>query len=80
MKIDDLKQAKDQRPFQPFWVHMADGREVEVRHPDALAWRDDRARSVAYVSPKGDWMWIDVALVTALRIPASQPQAQGNGG
>ena len=38
MRIDELKKAKDQRPFQPFWIRMADGREIEIRHPDVIAW------------------------------------------
>jgi len=41
VKIDELKKAKDQRPFQPFHVRMADGREIQVTHPDAVAWHPD---------------------------------------
>jgi hypothetical protein len=33
VKIDELKKAKDQRPFQPFHLRMADGREIQVTHP-----------------------------------------------
>ena len=38
MKIAEIKDAKDQRPFQPFLIRMADGREIQVMHPDAIAW------------------------------------------
>ena len=54
MKIEELKKAKDRRPFQPFLIRMADGREIEVRHPDAIAWGDKRI--VSYVSPADDWL------------------------
>ena len=78
MKIDELKKAKDRRPFQPFLIRTADGREVEVRHPDAIAWGNQRI--VSYVSPTDDWEVIDVALVTSLLIPApAQPKTEGDG-
>ncbi len=35
VQIDELKKAKDQRPFQPFRIRMADGTEIEIKHPDA---------------------------------------------
>ena len=44
MRIEELKKAKDQRPFRPLMIRMADGREVEVRHPDAVAWYEDAPR------------------------------------
>jgi hypothetical protein len=72
--------AKDRRPFEPFWVRTADGREVEVRHPDAIAWSGERAQIVAYVSPDGGWEWIDVALVMSLRIPTPWPRELTEGG
>ncbi len=66
MKIDELKKAKDQRPFQPFQVRMADGRELEVRHPDAVAWDPDTPRIALFVVPGGRWEVVDVALITSL--------------
>jgi hypothetical protein len=79
--IEELKKAKDQRPFRPFRIRMADGREIEVRHPDAVAWGGEHSRLVTYISPADDWEEIDVALVTSLGVPASaQPKAESNGG
>ena len=49
MKIEELKKAKDRRPFQPFSIRMADGREIEVRHPDAVAWEDANARTAVCI-------------------------------
>jgi hypothetical protein len=37
MKVDELRRAKDQRPFRPFEIRTADGRSIIVRHPDTLA-------------------------------------------
>jgi hypothetical protein len=37
MTIAELKKAKDERPFTPFTIEMADGRKIQVKHPDAVA-------------------------------------------
>ncbi len=83
MKIEELKGAKDRRPFQPFRIRMADGRELEVRHPDAVSWGGEHGRIVSYISPNDEWEVIDIALVTSLGtvgIPSpAKPKAEGNG-
>jgi hypothetical protein len=70
MKMDELKRAKDERSFQPFQIRMADGREIEVGHPDAIAWESDQARIAVCMVKGGGWEIIDVALITSLGIPA----------
>jgi hypothetical protein len=30
VRINDLRQAKDRRPFKPFEIHLADGREIRI--------------------------------------------------
>jgi hypothetical protein len=85
MKIEELKRAKDQKPFQPFFIRAADGREVQVRHPDAVAWYEDSPR-VAICATKDGWEVIEVALITSLAMthgpaPAAGPIAsESNGG
>jgi hypothetical protein len=74
MKIDELKRAKDQRPFQSFLIRTADGREVPVNHPDAVAWDAESPRIVVCVLPGGGWEVIDVALVTSLGMKAKIDQ------
>ena len=51
MRIEELKKAKDERPFKPFLIRMADGREIPVRHPDAVAWEGDHARIAIVIVP-----------------------------
>jgi hypothetical protein len=63
MRIEELKRAKDERPFLPFVIHMADGREITVRHPDAVAW--DSPRVAICATPEG-WEVIEVGLITSL--------------
>jgi hypothetical protein len=37
MTIEQLRQMHQARPFRPFRVHMADGRHLDVAHPEFLA-------------------------------------------
>jgi hypothetical protein len=83
MRIEELKQIKDQRPFQPFMIGMADGREIPVRHPDAIAWEADEEEdngqaeeplTLVCVLPGGRWENIELALVRSLAFP---PQIEG---
>jgi hypothetical protein len=78
MRIDELKKAKDQRPFQPFLIEMEDGRAMPVRHPDAVAWDPDRARIAVRTLQGGGWEVIDVALVKSLGLPATSATAESN--
>jgi hypothetical protein len=64
--IAELKKAKDERPFQPFTLCMDDGSEIEVPHPDAVAWEDGSRQTVLVISSTG-WEVVDVSLVQSLR-------------
>jgi hypothetical protein len=79
VKIDELKKAKDQRPFQPFHVCMADGREIQVTHPDAVAWHPDTPRIAVFIVPGGGWEIVDVALITSLGGQARVEPIEENG-
>lgn len=77
MKIEDIKRAKDQRPFQPFEIRIADGRSIVVGHPDALAWNDPESpRTVLCITEGGGHVAGDPGLemvgrrVVGLGIPA----------
>jgi hypothetical protein len=79
MKIEELRRAKNQQPFQPFRIRMADGREIEIKHPDALAWDADSPR-VAFALAQGEHHWIEVGLITSLVSPVPAESAGANGG
>jgi hypothetical protein len=79
MRIDELKKVKDRRPFQPFLIRMADGREIPVKHPDAVAWDPDQIRIAVCGVPGGGTEILDVALVTSLSIPAPAQTANDQG-
>lgn len=70
MKIEEFKRAKDQRPFLPFAIRMADGREIRVTHPDAVSWGGDQPRVAICSQPDGSRDVIEVALITSLGMSA----------
>jgi hypothetical protein len=51
MTTDSLQQAIRRRPFQPFMLHLVDGRSVTVNHPELIA-HQAGARSAVVV--RGD--------------------------
>ena len=46
MTTDQLRAMIDARPFVPFIMHMADGRSVEVNHPELIAYGGGRIAAV----------------------------------
>ncbi len=78
MRLEDLKQVKNRRPFEPFEIHLADGRGIPIGHPDALAWEGpDLAPVLHIVLGGGRWEVVNFAAITSLS-PAGSP-AGGNG-
>ncbi|MGC8639017.1 MAG: hypothetical protein ACP5XB_03960 [Isosphaeraceae bacterium] len=66
MQIDEIRRAKDQRPLRPFVIRMADGNEIRITHPDAVAWGEsDNPRVLTAISGPGRYS-VEVALITAI--------------
>jgi hypothetical protein len=75
MRLDDLRQVKDRLPFEPFEIHLADGREIRIGHPDALAWQGpDFAPVLHIVHADGRREVVNFAAITSLS-PAGFPAA-----
>ena len=66
MTTNELKKLKDAKPFQPFTMHLADGGEVTVKHPDFLAYSGGRTAFVGYED--GDFDIVDLLLVSRLSV------------
>jgi hypothetical protein len=67
MRLDDLKEIKNRRPFEPFVIHLSDGREITVRHSDATAWEGpDFAPVLFIVLGSGRWEAVNFAAITSL--------------
>lgn len=65
MTIEQLRQMHQARPFRPFRVHMADGRHLDVVHPEFLA-HTPTGRRVMIARPDESFEVIDPLLVTSL--------------
>ena len=71
--IEELKQIKDRRPFQSFYIHLADGRELRITHPDSVAWHAGGIPRVVLVAHADGSEFVDLSLITGLRGPHSEP-------
>ena len=80
MKIDEIRRAKNQRPFQPYRIRMADGHEITINHPDAVAWEDRDHPRVLTALSGGERYWVEVALITAIVETEPAEPAGSNGG
>jgi hypothetical protein len=73
MTIDTIRQLYEARPFQPFTIHLADGRQIVVEHPEFMA-RAPSGRTVVVYQPNDSFNIIDLLLVTDLEV---QPSTNG---
>lgn len=67
MTIERIRELFYALPFQPFIIHLADGREVPVRHREFVA-TPPTGRTLIVVQPDGTQNIIDLLLVTDLEI------------
>jgi len=54
------------RPFQPFEIHLADGRALTVEHPELLS-RSQSGRTIAVSRPDYTIEIVDLLLVMSLK-------------
>lgn len=77
MTIEQLRNAYSAQPFRPFIIHLADGREIPVRHREFMM-AVPSGRTVVVCQPDDTLNIIDLPLVTDLEIAPSaksSPQA-----
>jgi hypothetical protein len=70
MTIDRLRDMYNKQPFQPFVMHMADGREVPVVHREFIM-AVPSGRTVIVVQPDDTVNIVDLLLVTDLEFRPS---------
>ena len=67
MTIEQLRTLHRARPFQPFRIHLADGRNLDVTHPEFLS--HSASGRTAYVSkPDDSFEIVDLLLITSLQV------------
>jgi hypothetical protein len=65
MTVEQFRAALRSQPFRPFAVHLADGRELVVQHPE-LALPTPSGRTAVIVQPDDTVNVVDLLLVTGL--------------
>ena len=74
MDIAGIWEALHKQPFEPFIIRLADGRSVDVRHPDFVA---VHPRRVIVIAEDGAWSVVEPLLIVSLDY--AQPKARRNG-
>jgi hypothetical protein len=70
MTIEQVRNLLKAQPFQPFVIHLADGRQVSVYHQDFLM-PSPSGRTVIVYQPDDSFNIIDTLLVTDLEVKAN---------
>jgi len=67
MQMKELQKVYRAQPFEPFVIHIADGRKVRVDHPDFMA-LSPAGRSAVVYDKSGGFEIIDLLLIASLKI------------
>ncbi len=67
MTIGEVRRLYDAQPFQPFVMHLADGRNLAVAHREFLA-MSPVGRTLVVYQPDGSFDIVDLLLVTDLEV------------
>ena len=76
MDLGGLREAIQRHPFEPFAIRLADGRSVQVNHPEFIAVGKRRA---VVIQDDDSCLWLEPLLITSLDWPANKPKRRGNG-
>jgi hypothetical protein len=63
--IEQVRRAYETRPFRPFIMHLADGRDISVHHNEYIA-LSPSGRTVIVYEPDESFNIVDLLLVTDL--------------
>jgi hypothetical protein len=77
MTIEQLREMHLARPFQPFDIHLADGRTLSVDHPEFLA-QSRTGRTIAVSKPDDATEIVDLLLVVSLKPRPRSPAQPGH--
>jgi hypothetical protein len=72
MTVEQLRAAYQAQPFQPFIIHLADGRNVPVQSPEFIL-TVPSGRTIVVAQPDDTLNIIDLLLVTDLEIKSPGP-------
>ena len=67
MTVEQLVQMQQAQPFRAYRIHMANGRHLDVKHPDFLA-RSPSGRTAIVYKADDTFEVIDLLLVSSLEV------------
>jgi hypothetical protein len=74
MKLEQLEDVMHAAPFRPFVIHVADGTQEEVPHPDFIAIMARRTAIVTFPdNRRPSYRLIEIPLITQLEISGNAP-------
>ena len=77
MKIDDLRHAHQTRPFRPFTIRVADGREYRVEHPEFSVF-SVTGQTIVVSTPHDVHGVIDTVTITSVHLgDGAKPKRRG---
>ncbi|HET6246834.1 MAG TPA: hypothetical protein VFE47_03970 [Tepidisphaeraceae bacterium] len=74
MTVEQLKSVHYAKPFRPFTIHMGDGREFRVDHPEFLS-RSPSGRTIIVYGKDDNFSVLDMLLVTELEVHPPHPSS-----
>jgi len=78
MTVEQLQATQHAQPFSPYRIHMADGRSLDVHHPDFVA-RSPTGRTIVVYKPDDTSEIVDLLLVTSLEVLNGQSAQKRTG-
>lgn len=76
MTIEQFRNLYSAEPFQPFTIHLADGRSVAVKHRDFIM-PAPSGRTLIVYQPDDSFNIIDLLLVTDLEVGSGAASSTG---
>jgi len=67
MTVEQLREMSGARPFRAFRLHLADGRALDVDHPEFLM-PSRSGRTIVVSKPNDTFEIVDLLLVTSLEL------------
>ena len=68
MTIEQVRKLHQARPFQPFRMHLADSRSLDVVHPELLAISEPGRTVIVVTGDESLYETVDLLLVTSLEV------------
>jgi hypothetical protein len=79
MRVEEIRGLLVRNPFEPFTIHLADGRSFEVTNRDFLLLPRDRNTSIIFALPNGQFEWIYLKQITSISSTGAIPSQDRSG-